>query len=295
MTYLQAIIIAIVEGLTEFLPVSSTGHMVITSSLMGIESDPFTKLFEVVIQFGAILSVVILYWKRFFQSFDFYVKLVVGFMPAALFGVFLYKHIKELLGNPTFIAIMLVIGGVILLFIDDWFAKNEMATDGTIASNERILDEDFTKSESNYIESEQEITYKKAAIIGCFQVLAMALPGLSRSAATIVGGLTQKLTRQKAAEFSFFLAVPTMAAATLKDGYEFYKGVKLNEIAPLSSDQIMILILGNIVAFAVAFVAIRSFIGFLTERGFKVFGYYRIVVGLLILALQAAGVSLFVH
>jgi undecaprenyl-diphosphatase len=273
MTYLQAIIIAIVEGLTEFLPVSSTGHMVITSSLMGIESDPFTKLFEVVIQFGAILSVVVLYWKRFFQNFDFYVKLVVGFLPAALFGVFLYKHIKELLGNPTFIAIMLVIGGVILLFIDDWFAKNE----------------------TNPIEGEQEITYKKAAMIGCFQVLAMALPGLSRSAATIVGGLTQKLTRQKAAEFSFFLAVPTMAAATLKDGYEFYKGVKINEIAPLSSDQILILILGNIVAFVVAFVAIRSFIGFLTARGFKVFGYYRIVVGLLILALQAAGVSLFVH
>ncbi len=273
MTYLQAIIIAIVEGLTEFLPISSTGHMVITSSLMGIQSDPFTKLFEVAIQFGAILSVVWLYWKRFFQSFDFYLKLLAGFMPAALFGVLLYKHIKELLESPTFIAIMLVVGGVILLFVDDWFAKNE----------------------TEPIEAEQEITYKKAALIGCFQVLAMALPGLSRSAATIIGGLTQKLTRQKAAEFSFFLAVPTMAAATLKDGYEFYKDVKNNVVAPLSIDQIWILALGNIVAFVVAFIAIRSFIGFLTARGFKVFGYYRIVVGLLILALQAAGISLFVN
>lgn len=273
MTFLQAIIIAIVEGLTEFLPISSTGHMVITSSLMGIQSDAFTKLFEVVIQFGAILSVVILYWKRFFQSFDFYLKLLAGFMPAALFGVLLYKHIKALLESPTFIAIMLVIGGVILLFVDDWFAKNE----------------------TEPIEAEQEITYKKAALIGCFQVLAMALPGLSRSAATIVGGLTQKLTRQKAAEFSFFLAVPTMAAATLKDGYEFYKDVKNSVVAPLSMDQIWMLALGNIVAFVVAFIAIRSFIGFLTARGFKVFGYYRIIVGLLILALQAAGVSLFVH
>ncbi|MDZ7879779.1 MAG: undecaprenyl-diphosphate phosphatase [Saprospiraceae bacterium] len=273
MTYLQAIIIAIVEGLTEFLPVSSTGHMVITSSLMGIQGDEFTKLFEVVIQFGAILSVVILYWKRFFQSFDFYLKLLAGFMPAALFGVLLYKHIKDLLESPTFIAVMLVIGGVILLFVDDWFEKNESPTE----------------------EPEQEMTYKKAAIIGCFQVLAMGLPGLSRSAATIIGGLTQKFTRQKAAEFSFFLAVPTMAAATLKDGYEFYKGVASNVIPPLSTEQISILIVGNIVAFIVAFLAIRSFIGFLTARGFKVFGYYRIVVGLLILALQAAGISLFVN
>lgn len=270
MTYLQAIIIAIVEGLTEFLPVSSTGHMVIVSSLMGIQSDEFTKLFEVVIQFGAILSVVWLYWKRFFQSFDFYLKLLAGFMPAAIFGVLLYKHIKALLENPTFIAIMLVVGGVILLFVDDWFAKNDTET----------------------VEVEQEMTYKKAALIGCFQVLAMALPGLSRSAATIIGGLTQKLTRQKAAEFSFFLAVPTMAAATLKDGYEFYKNT---EVPPLSTDQILTLALGNVVAFIVAFIAIRSFIGFLTKNGFKVFGYYRIVVGLLILALQAAGVSLFVN
>jgi undecaprenyl-diphosphatase len=272
MDYIQAIIIAIVEGLTEFLPVSSTGHMVITSSLMGISDKEFTKLFEVVIQFGAILSVVVLYWRRFLQSFDFYIKLAVGFLPAAVFGVLFYKHVKALLESPTFIAVMLLIGGIFLLFIDDWFIKNE----------------------NNPTEASQEMTYKKALTVGCFQVLAMILPGLSRSAATIVGGLTQKLTRQRAAEFSFFLAVPTMAAATLKDGYEFWKGVSIGKIDPLSSQQWGILAVGNIVAFLVAVIAIRTFIGFLTKHGFKVFGYYRIVVGLLILILQAIGVQLFI-
>ncbi len=280
MTYLQAIIIAIVEGLTEFLPVSSTGHMVITSSLMGISSSEFTKMFEVVIQFGAILSVVVLYWRRFLQSFDFYLKLAVAFLPAAVFGVLFYKHVKALLESPTFIAVMLLVGGILLLFIDDWFIKNE----------------------NNPTDASQEITYKKALTIGGFQVLAMILPGLSRSAATIVGGLTQKLTRQKAAEFSFFLAVPTMAAATLKDAYEFWKGVKLfninpadiHAIAPLTNQQWGVLAVGNIVAFLVAVIAIRTFIGFLTKNGFKVFGYYRIIVGLLILILQAIGIDLFI-
>ena len=273
MTYLQAIILAIVEGLTEFLPVSSTGHMVITSSLMGISGSEFTKMFEVVIQFGAILSVVVLYWRRFLQSFDFYVKLAVGFLPAAVFGVLFYKHVKALLESPTFIAVMLLVGGILLLFIDDWFIKNE----------------------NNPTDESQEITYKKALTIGCFQVLAMILPGLSRSAATIVGGLTQKLTRQRAAEFSFFLAVPTMAAATVKDAYEFWKGVKLGEIPPLSTSDWGVLAVGNIVAFLVALIAIRTFIGFLTKNGFKVFGYYRIVIGLLILILQAIGVELFIN
>lgn len=273
MTYIQAIIIAIVEGLTEFLPVSSTGHMVITSSLMGISGSDFTKMFEVVIQFGAILSVVVLYWRRFLQSFDFYVKLAVGFLPAAVFGVLFYKHVKALLESPTFIAVMLLVGGIILLFIDNWFIGNE----------------------DNPTEKSQEITYKKALTIGGFQVLAMIFPGLSRSAATIVGGLTQKLTRQRAAEFSFFLAVPTMAAASLKDGYEFWKGVKLGEIAPLTSTDWGVLAVGNIVAFIVALIAIRTFIDFLTKHGFKVFGYYRIVVGLLILILQAIGIELFIN
>jgi undecaprenyl-diphosphatase len=272
MTYLQAIIIAIIEGITEFLPISSTGHMVIASSLMGISGDDFTKLFEIVIQLGAILSVVIIYWRRFFQSFDIYLKLAAAFAPAAVFGVLFYKHVKELLEKPLVIAAILLLGGIVLLFIDKWFEKNE--------TNEP---------------QKEDISYKNAFVVGCFQVLAMILPGLSRSAATIVGGLSQGLNRQRAAEFSFLLAVPTMAAATLKDGYEFYKGVSAGTIAPLSNDQVVILILGNIVAFLVAFLAIKTFIGFITQKGFKVFGWYRIVVGLLILVLHFVGVKLFVN
>lgn len=281
MTYLQAIIIAIVEGLTEFLPVSSTGHMVITSSLMGIQGSEFTKLFEVVIQMGAILSVVILYWKRFFQSFDIYVKLAIAFLPAAVFGLLFYKHIKEILEKPLVIATVLLLGGIILLFVDKWFAKNE---------EDRAV--------------QPEMSYKNAFIVGCFQVLSMIFPGLSRSASTIIGGLTQGLNRQNAAEFSFLLAVPTMAAASLKDGYEFYKGVTkgimnpqgiLEKIPPLSSEQIWILALGNVVAFVVAMIAIKTLIGFLSRNGFKVFGWYRIAVGALILILHFAGVQLFVN
>ena len=272
MSYLQAIIIAIVEGLTEFLPVSSTGHMVIVSSLMGISKDDFTKLFEIVIQLGAILSVVVLFWRRFFQSFDIYVKLAIAFAPAAVFGLLFYKHIKEILEKPLVIATVLLLGGIILLFIDKWFAKNE------------LLDT-----------PDKQITYKNALVVGCFQVLSMIFPGLSRSAATIIGGLTQGLNRQKAAEFSFLLALPTMAAATLKDGYEFYKGVKAGLVAPLSTEQMGILALGNVIAFVVALIAIKTFIGFLTKHGFKVFGWYRIVIGLLILVLHFVGVQLFVH
>ena len=272
MTYLQAIIIAIVEGLTEFLPVSSTGHMVITSSLMGIQGSPFTKLFEVVIQMGAILSVVILFWKRFFQSLDIYVKLAIAFLPAAVFGLLFYKHIKEILEKPLVIAAVLLLGGIVLLFVDKWFAKNELLDSGN-----------------------KELTYKNAFFVGCFQVLSMIFPGLSRSASTIIGGLTQGLNRQNAAEFSFLLAVPTMAAASLKDGYEYYKEVKSGVVAPLSNDQIGILLLGNIVAFVVAMIAIKTFIGFLSRNGFQVFGWYRIAVGALILILHFAGVNLFVN
>jgi undecaprenyl-diphosphatase len=281
MTFIQAIIIAIVEGLTEFLPVSSTGHMVITSSLMGIQDSSFTKLFEVVIQMGAILSVVILFWKRFFQSFDIYIKLAIAFLPAAVFGLLFYKHIKAVLEKPLVIAAVLLLGGIILLFVDKWFSKNE---------EERAV--------------QPEMSYKNAFIVGCFQVLSMIFPGLSRSASTIIGGLTQGLNRQKAAEFSFLLAVPTMAAASLKDGYEYYKGMTkgilnaqgiLEKIPPLSSDQIWILVLGNVVAFIVAMVAIKTFIGFLSRNGFKVFGWYRIAVGALILILHFAGVKLFVN
>jgi undecaprenyl-diphosphatase len=269
MTYLQAILLAIVEGITEFLPVSSTGHMVITSSLMGIGKSEFTKLFEVVIQMGAILSVVVLYWKRFLQNFNFYLKLAVAFLPAAIFGVLFYKHIKALLESPTTIAVVLLLGGIVLLFVDQWFAKNES------------------------LPQQEEPDFMTAFKIGCFQVLSMILPGLSRSAATIIGGLTQGLNREKAAEFAFFLAVPTMAAASLKDGLEYYKGIKSGAIHALTHHQIIILALGNLVAFVVAMVAIKTFIGFLNQNGFKMFGYYRIIIGLLILGLQFAGVQLF--
>ncbi|MBI3519679.1 MAG: undecaprenyl-diphosphate phosphatase [Bacteroidetes bacterium] len=248
MTYFEALIIAIVEGLTEFLPISSTGHMMLATAVLGIKATPFVKLFTIAIQLGAILSVVVLYFKRFFKSIDFYIKLVVAFIPAAVFGVLLGDYIDMALENLMGVAIALFIGGIILLFVDKWFKNNR-------------LDE------------EKDITYPKALKIGLFQCLAM-WPGMSRSASTIVGGMTQGLTRKTAAEFSFFLAVPTMFAATAKKLLDFYKdGITLN------GQEINILIFGNVVAFIVALLAIKSFIGFLNKHGFKCFGWYRIVVG----------------
>jgi undecaprenyl-diphosphatase len=261
MNYLHAIILAIVEGLTEFLPVSSTGHMIIASSLMGIASLPFVKAFTVAIQLGAILAVVALYWKRFFQSFEFYFKLGVAFIPAAIGGLFLKKHIDKLLENVTVVAISLLLGGVILLFIDSYF-RNKKSDDAS------------------------EVSYWKAFKIGCFQVIAM-MPGVSRSAATIIGGLSQGLTRTSAAEFSFFLAVPTMFAATAKSLYDYVK-----EGNSFTGNEIGLLAVGNVVAFIVALVAIRSFIDFLNKNGFRAFGFYRIAVGAIILILQMMGVSL---
>lgn len=260
MSYLQAFILAIIEGITEFLPISSTGHMILGSSMMGIAQEPFTKLFTVAIQLGAILSVVVLYWKRFFKSLDFYYKLFVAFIPAAVFGVLFNDYIDALLENVTVVGITLLLGGILFLFIDKLF-------NDTTASDETP-------------------GYLQALKIGVFQVIAM-IPGVSRSAATIIGGLTQKLSRKAAAEFSFFLAVPTMFAATAKKGYDYYK-----EGITLDSNQINLLILGNAVAFIVAILAIKSFIGFLTKHGFKLFGYYRIAVGLIILALTMAGYNL---
>jgi undecaprenyl-diphosphatase len=256
MELINAILLAIVEGITEFLPISSTGHMIIVSSLLGINKSEFTKIFEVSIQFGAILSVVVLYWKRFFQSLDFYYKLFVAFLPAAVIGFLLNDYIDELLESPAVVAISLVLGGVVLLFADKWFNKPEES---------------------------KEVDYPLALKIGFFQTIAM-IPGVSRSAATIIGGMSQKLTRQKAAEFSFFLAVPTMFAAT---AYKLLKGYK-----SIHSEDISILVIGNIVAFIVAMVAIKFFISILTKYGFKVFGYYRIAVGMLILILLASGVKL---
>ncbi|MBA3704863.1 MAG: undecaprenyl-diphosphate phosphatase [Bacteroidetes bacterium] len=257
---MQAIILAIIEGITEFLPISSTGHMIIASSIMGIAHYPFTKLFTITIQLGAILSVIVLYWARFFKSLDFYFKLIVAFIPAIIFGVLFNDYIDALLENVVVVGITLLLGGIVFLFLDKLF-DNEGKTD-------------------------EAPSYPSAFKIGLFQVIAM-IPGVSRSAATIIGGLTQKLTRKAAAEFSFFLAVPTMFAATAKKMIDFYKdGIDFEPA------QINLLILGNIVAFVVAMIAIRSFIGFLTEHGFKIFGYYRIVVGLAILILYFSGYHL---
>lgn len=261
MSYFEALIIAIIEGLTEFLPISSTGHMIIGSALLGIKATPFVKLFTIAIQFGAILSVVVLYFKRFFKSIDFYFKLIVAFIPAAIFGVLLSDYIDAALENIIGVAVALFVGGIVLLFVDNWFKNNNQ-------------------------DEEKDITYGKALKIGLFQCLAM-WPGMSRSACTIVGGMTQKLTRKNAAEFSFFLAVPTMFAATAKKLLDFYKdGISLN------SHEINILIFGNVIAFIVAWLAIKSFIGFLQKHGFKSFGWYRIIVGGVLIALYFLNIPL---
>jgi undecaprenyl-diphosphatase len=261
MSLIQALILALVEGLTEFLPVSSTGHMIIASSVLGIAADPFTKMFTIAIQFGAILSVVVLYWKRFFQTIDFYFKLLVAFIPAMVLGLLLNDFIDQLLEHVEVVAIMLIVGGFIFLFID------------------RL----FHESEEN---GSSDVTYKTAFKIGLFQTMAM-IPGVSRSAATIIGGLTQKLNKKTAAEFSFFLAVPTMLAATSYKLLKFYL-----EGYTFGSHEISILVFGNLVAFVIAILAIKSFISYLTRHGFKVFGYYRIAVGIIILTLYWLGIDL---
>ncbi len=261
MSILHTIIIAIVEGITEFLPVSSTGHMIIAQKLLAIESTEFVKAFTVNIQFGAILSVVVLYWKRFFQSWDFYWKLLIAFLPAAVIGFLASDFIDNLLESVLVVAIMLVLGGVFMLFVDKWF---------------------------NNPNEDQRMDWKRSLKIGFFQCIAM-IPGVSRSMATIVGGMTTKLSRKNAAEFSFFLAVPTMAAAS---GYKLLKLIMDPASATMLSDNLMTLLIGNVVAFLVAMAAIKFFIGFLTKYGFKAFGYYRIVVGIAILVLLLLGVDL---
>lgn len=256
MTYLQAILIAIVEGITEFLPVSSTGHMIIAQSLLGVESTDFVKAFTVNIQFGAILSVIVLYWKRFFQTWDFYLRLFVACLPLVI-AYLLEKQIDTMLESVMVVAVALLIGGILLIFVDRWFDRSE--------------------SDS------QPMTYKKALIIGFFQIISV-IPGVSRSAATIVGGMSQKLSRKAAAEFSFFLAVPTMFAASVLKLAGNYKLI--------TTENINLLLVGNLVSFIVAMIAIKSFIAFLTRYGFKWFGYYRIVVGVVIIVLLLSGHSL---
>ncbi len=260
MNTFEAVILAIVEGLTEFLPISSTGHMIIASAVMGINQSEFTKIFTVNIQFGAILSVVVLYWRRFFQSINFYLKLFVAFLPAAFIGFFLGDQIDSWLENELVVAVSLLLGGIVLLFVDRLFVARE--------------------DKGPSIES---MNYPTAFKIGFFQCIAL-IPGVSRSAATIIGGMTQQLSRKSAAEFSFFLAVPTMFAASAYKLLKDYKHIRPADVE--------ILLLGNVVAFVVAMLAIKFFIGFLTKYGFKLFGYYRIALGLLILLLFALGIDL---
>jgi undecaprenyl-diphosphatase len=271
MGIIEAIILGIVEGLTEFLPISSTGHMIITSSLLGIQKNEFTKLFEIAIQFGAILAVVVLYARKFFEfsRWQFYVKLIIGVIPALLLGFLFSDKIDELLESPTTVAITMLLGGIVLLFIDNAFKKP-------------------------VVESDDQITLGKSFIVGLWQTIAM-IPGVSRSAATIIGGMQQKFTRYLAAEFSFFLAVPTMFAATaysvfLKkwqvDGIE-KKGYQM---IIASSENTTAFIVGNIVAFIVAMLAIRFFINYLKVYGFKIFGIYRIVAGVILLILLLSGI-----
>lgn len=262
MSTIEAIIIAIVEGLTEFLPVSSTGHMIIASSLMGINKDEFTKMFEVCIQFGAILAVVVLYWKKFFNFSKpaFYFKLFLAVIPALIIGYLFADKIDALLEKPEVVGVTLLLGGIVLLFVDKWFTKPT-------------------------INSDEEMDYFKAIRIGFYQCLAM-IPGVSRSAASIIGGMQQKLTRNAAAEFSFFLAVPTMAAVT------GYKLMKNHELITSSAENMKLLLIGNVVAFIVAMIAIKFFIDTLKKFGFKVWGYYRIIVGGVILAAYFMGYKL---
>jgi undecaprenyl-diphosphatase len=256
MTLFEAVIVAIVEGITEFLPISSTGHMIITQQILGIPSNEFVKAFTVNIQFGAILSVIVLYWKRFFQSWDFYFKLAVACLPLVI-AYFLEKQIDAMLGSVLIVAVALVTGGVFLIFVDRWFDRPE---------NEKT-----------------PLTFKRSFIIGIIQIIAV-IPGVSRSAATIIGGMSQKLSRKASAEFSFFLAVPTMFAAS---------ALKLVENhALITGENLTLLIVGNIVSFIVAMIAIKSFIAFLTKYGFKWFGWYRIVVGMVIIVFILAGFNM---
>ena len=279
MNILDTIIIAIVEGLTEFLPVSSTGHMIITQNILGVESTPFVKAFTFIIQFGAILSVVILYWKRFFKlnqtpapegagafkrflhKYDFYWKLFVAFIPAAVLGLLFSDAIDAMLESVVVVAVTLILGGIFMLFSDKIFSKGSEKT---------------------------ELTEKRAFLIGLFQCISM-IPGVSRSMATIVGGMAQKLTRKAAAEFSFFLAVPTMLAATM---FKMLKIFTEENGAQILKENLDTLIIGNVVAFIVAMLAIKFFISFVTKYGFKAFGWYRIIVGGTILAMLLTGHNL---
>lgn len=281
MSILEAIIIAIVEGLTEFLPISSTGHMIITEAFLGVHGD-FTKLFTVSIQLGAIFAVVVLYWKKFmdFGKWEFYAKLLVAVMPALLLGYLFNDQIEALLESPLTVAISLLLGGIVLLFVDKWFPQPKQPAPDIFAT-------ETTRRE--LIEADEKLTYKKSFFVGCWQILAM-VPGVSRSASSIIGGMQQGLTRNFAAEFSFFLAVPTMVAASAYSLFLKKWGAEATpqrgyELLMASSENMTAFIVGNVVAFVVAILAIKFFISYLQKYGFRVFGIYRIVAGIILLLL----------
>lgn len=263
MDIFQSVVISIVEGLTEFLPISSTAHMRITNPLVGVSPSPFVDMFEIVIQLAAILSVVTVYWKKFFdfKHYSFYLKLVLALIPAIIFGLILNHYIANALDHLAFIASVMLIGGVILLFIDRFFTHP-------------------------VIENEKDISYKNAFIVGCFQVLSILFPGLSRSAATIIGGMSRKMTRGVAAEFSFFLAVPTMVAASAKS---FYDMMKEHPGTLHSGNNYLILFIGAVVAYFVALLSIKFFISYLKNHSFRAFGWYRIALGAIVLFCVAMG------
>ncbi|HEY8661835.1 MAG TPA: undecaprenyl-diphosphate phosphatase [Hanamia sp.] len=260
MTIVESIIIGIVEGITEFIPISSTGHMIITEKLLGVAENDFTKVFTIAIQLGAILAVVVLYWQKFFdfKNWQFYFKLLIGVIPAIILGLLFSKKIDALLESSTTVAVTMLAGGILLIFVDKFFTRPR-------------------------IQSEKQVSYTKSFAIGVWQCLAM-IPGVSRSAASIIGGMQQKLTRSAAAEFSFFLAVPTMLAAT---GYKLLKFYQ--DDGGFTGEEIKLLAIGNIVAFIVAMIAIKFFIEFLKKHGFRVWGIYRVIVGIILLMMIYSG------
>jgi undecaprenyl-diphosphatase len=263
MSLIQSIIIAIVEGITEFLPISSTAHMKFTNPMIGVTNNTFTDLFEIVIQLAAIFAVVVLYLRKFFdfKRIQFYYKLIIAVIPALIVGALLKKYIDAALDNLYFIAAIMIGGGIVLLFIDSLFKNPDT-------------------------DKEENMSVRQSFLIGCFQTLSIIFPGLSRSAATIIGGMSQKLTRSLAAEFSFLLAVPTMFAASVKSFYDVYK----EHPQVINTSNMQILGVASIVTFIVALLAVKFFIGYLQKHGFKLFGYYRIVIGLMIVGLLFFGI-----
>jgi undecaprenyl-diphosphatase len=264
MTWIQSVVIAIIEGVTEFLPISSTAHIKFAKAIMQMDpKEPFSNMFDIVIQFAAIMAVIVLYFKKFvdFKRISFYIKLVIAVLPALICGALLKKHIDHILGDVRIIAIITLAGGVVLLFIDNWFKKP-------------------------LVHNEQDISYPQAFKIGCFQVLSILFPGLSRSASTIIGGLATRLNRKTAAEFSFFLAVPTMAAATIKELWDTYK--ETPEVF-YSSNNTMLLV-GCLIAFVVSLIAVKSFITYVQKHSFRAFGIYRIIAGIAVLAMIYTGI-----